>query len=308
MTASAIARRHDRAADRRALLAGLDRHLGDDALDEQVELGVVDGRRRGRGSSSSASRPRRRAATPPCSTLGWLRSSPAVCAEPVNATESCTVELVEQPAGLPHSSWSEPSGRMPDSMIRRTTSSVRYAVWLAGLTMLGRPGEERGRELLEHPPDREVEGVDLDRDAGPRGVDVLADERARRGRAARAAVEEDGVVGQLADALAGEAEQRAEAAVDVDHRVALGRAGAERELVELVLVLPSGAWPSALSSPARSWKVSARIAGPPTVAGVRRHRAEVEARAEDPGDLLAGGGVEQRACPRRSAVNQRPAA
>ena len=47
------------------------------------------------------------------------------------------------------------------------------------------PGEERGGELLEHAPDREVEGVDLHRDARPRGVDVLADERAARGRAAR---------------------------------------------------------------------------------------------------------------------------
>ena len=72
--------------------------------------------------SESASTP---SCTPPCITLVWVRSIPAVCAEPVNATESCTVSSSSRPAGLPHSSWSAPSGRMPDSTMRRTASSVR---------------------------------------------------------------------------------------------------------------------------------------------------------------------------------------
>ena len=38
------------------------------------------------------------------------------------------------------------------------------------------PGQESRRQLFQHSPDRKVEGVDLQRDAAPRGVDVLADE------------------------------------------------------------------------------------------------------------------------------------
>jgi hypothetical protein len=38
------------------------------------------------------------------------------------------------------------------------------------------PGDERRGELLQRPPDREVERVDLDRDPVQRGEDVLADE------------------------------------------------------------------------------------------------------------------------------------
>ena len=98
--------------------------------------------------SESASTP---SCTPPCSTCGWLRSRPAVWAEPVNATESCTVSSSSRPRGLPASSWSEPSGRIPDSMIRRTTASVRYAVWLAGLTMLGSPARNAGASFSSIP-------------------------------------------------------------------------------------------------------------------------------------------------------------
>ena len=51
--------RDEGAADRGALLPRLDRHLRDQLLDEEVELLACPARRRGRGSSSSASRPRR---------------------------------------------------------------------------------------------------------------------------------------------------------------------------------------------------------------------------------------------------------
>ncbi len=50
-----------------------------------------------------------------------------------------------------------------------------------------RHAREQGRgELLEHPPDREVEGVDVHRRALQRRVDVLADEACRSSTAARA--------------------------------------------------------------------------------------------------------------------------
>ena len=63
--------------------------------------------------------------TPPCSTDGCWRRIPAVCAEPVKATESWTPRWSSRSPADPASSWSEPSGRIPDSMMRRTTSSVR---------------------------------------------------------------------------------------------------------------------------------------------------------------------------------------
>ena len=63
--------------------------------------------------------------SPPCSTDGCWRRMPAVWAEPVKATESWTPRWSSRSPAEPDSSCREPSGRMPDSMMRRTTSSVR---------------------------------------------------------------------------------------------------------------------------------------------------------------------------------------
>ncbi len=99
----------------------------------------------------------------------------------------------------------------------------------------GHPGDERRRQLLEHPPDREVERVDLDRHAGARGVDVPPDEVTAATQLLDGSVEEDDVVGQLARAPRRDRHHRADAAVDVDGAVAGGRAGPVRQVVELVL-------------------------------------------------------------------------
>jgi hypothetical protein len=98
--------------------------------------------------SESASTP---SVTPPSRTFGWRRRMPAVCAEPVNATESCTVSSSRSEPALPATSWSEPSGRIPDSMMRRTVSSVRYAVWPAGLTIVGSPARNAGASFSSIP-------------------------------------------------------------------------------------------------------------------------------------------------------------
>ncbi|SLJ82042.1 Uncharacterised protein [Mycobacteroides abscessus subsp. abscessus] len=58
-------------------------------------------------------------------TTGCARSSAAVSAEPVNATESCPPRWSSRSPALPHSSCTEPSGSSPDSMIRRNAASVR---------------------------------------------------------------------------------------------------------------------------------------------------------------------------------------
>ena len=177
-------------------------------------------------------------------------------------------------------------------MMRRTTSSVRYAVWLAGLTIVGSPARNAGRELLEHAPDREVERIDLHRDAGPRGPEVLAEEHAGLAELLGRAVEDHGVVGQLAGALAGIAEHRADAAVDVDLGVAERRAGARRQGVELVLVLAE-VLGDGLEDAGALVERQRADRRPADVAGVVDHRRQVEPGRRDPGDLLAGGRVEK---------------
>ena len=96
-------------------------------------------------------------------------------------------------------------------------------------------GEQRRREFLEHPPDREVEGVDVHRHALERGVDMLADEGAALRQRLDRAVEQHMRVGKLAAALRREGEEGAGAALDVDPAVLAGRAGLVVELVQLLL-------------------------------------------------------------------------
>ena len=62
-----------------------------------------------------------------CCSTGGMRAqlALAVRAEPVNATMSWPVEVVEQVAEPPAMSCRLPSGSSPDSTIWRTTASVR---------------------------------------------------------------------------------------------------------------------------------------------------------------------------------------
>src|SRR5699024_6772833 len=71
----------------------------------------------------------------------------------------------------------------------------------------GHARDEGGGELLQHAPDGEVEGVDLHRDAGHRGVDVGAQDARVAGEDLGGAVHDDVPVGQLAAALGGVGEQ-----------------------------------------------------------------------------------------------------
>ena len=66
----------------------------------------------------------------------------------------------------------------------------------------GRNACEQGRpELLQHTPDGEVEGVDVQGHALERCIDVLADERAPLPDRLHGAIDQDRVVGELAPAL-----------------------------------------------------------------------------------------------------------
>ena len=239
--------------------------------------------------SESASTP---SWTPPCSTERVLAQVGAGRGGAGERDRVLRAELVEQAGGAAAEQLQRALGEDAglDDPADDELGEVRR---LAGrLDDRRQPGEEGRGELLEHAPDREVERVDLHRDAGPRGVDVLAEEGALPAELLRPAVEDDGVVGQLAGALAGVGEDRADAAVDVDRRVALGGAGAGGERVELVLALgevlgqrleQAGALVEG-QRPERRTADRARVVG---------HRAEVEPGRGDPGDLLAGGGVEE---------------
>src|SRR5690606_2923134 len=94
-------------------------------------------------------------------------------------------------------------------------------------------GEERGSELLQRPPDREVEGVDLQGDAVSRGCDVLANERAAAAEWLEPSINQNRVVRKLSTTLAAVAEQHANAAVDVSFRVRPRRAGIGGDGIEL---------------------------------------------------------------------------
>ena len=131
----------------------------------------------------------------------------------------------------------EPSGSRPLSTIRRTTASVRYAVWLAGFTIVGTPARNAGRQLLEEAPHREVEGVDLHGHPAQRRPEVLAGERAALAERLDGAVEDGDVVRQLALRLArvgrGRCRSRRRCRPALSRSVAPVRA---RHRVELVLV------------------------------------------------------------------------
>ena len=60
-------------------------------------------------------------------------------AEPVKVTTSCDSTVSRIVLALPQISCSAPSGKIPDSMISRTTTSVRKEVAVAGFTTAGTP-------------------------------------------------------------------------------------------------------------------------------------------------------------------------
>ena len=156
---------------------------------------------------------------------GCVRSFAAVDAEPVNPTLSCSVRWSNRSPRPPATNCTEPAGSRPESTISSTSFAVEERGRAGRLDQRRDAGQERRRQLLQRTPDREVERVDLHRDAVQRGADVLADEGAAAAERLEAAVDVDRVVGQLAAALRRVGQQHAEAAVDVELRVAEGGAG-----------------------------------------------------------------------------------
>ena len=152
-----------------------------------------------------------------------------------------------------------------------------------GLGDDGQAGEDRRRELFQHAPDREIERVDLNRDAFAGNKDMLAHELSALGQELGVAVDQDMVVRQFAPALGGVDEQRPDAAVDVDAAVRERRAGVVGELVERlpvgVEVLGEGF--QQIGALMEGERAQRRPADAP---GVARHLADVEAVAGDQRD------------------------
>ena len=231
--------------------------------------------------------------TPPVCTEACERSRSAVDAEPVKATTSPRRRCVEQGRHASRHQLERALGQQPGLDQDAHHGFGEVSGWGGRLHESRHAGDEGRRELLERAPDREVEGVDLHRDAGQARVDVAADEAAVLRERLDRAVDVDLRVGQLAAALRRVGEEHADAAVDVDPRVVAGRAGAGREGVQLLLAL--GEHERHLLEQ-HGALVEGQLAegglsdGSRVLEGAR----EVEALGADLGDELTGGGVADR--------------
>ncbi len=152
--------RHDGAPDGGALLAGLDGHLGDHGLDEGVELRraldrvrAQDGgvERVGLGGEADAALHNVRVRL---QRVGRGRGAG-------EGHEVAVVEVVQERAGRAGDELQGPL-RQDVGLDHGLDHGRRHiAGGRGGLDDGGNAGDERGRKLLQHAPDREVEGVDL---------------------------------------------------------------------------------------------------------------------------------------------------
>ena len=101
----------------------------------------------------------------------------------------------------------------------------------------GHPRQQRRRQFFQHPPDREVERVDMHRDTLQRHADMLAQKAAVARKLLDLAIDIDLPVRHLAAALAGHHHHRADTALDIDRPVAPGRPGQRVQRVQLFLAL-----------------------------------------------------------------------
>ena len=153
-------------------------------------------------------------------------------------------------------------------------------------------GQERRGQLFQHPPDREVERVDLQGDAAARRVDVLADELPGAAESFHRPVDEHRGVGQFPAALAGIGEQHPDAAVDVDDGIPLRGTGPRRDGIELfAFAVQVGGQRLERQGPLVKGHVPQRW----STNGSRmiQHGHHVDRVGADDGHRFSGGGVEQ---------------
>ena len=155
------------------------------------------------------------------------------------------------------------------------------------------PGQEGRRQLLQHPPDREVVGVDLHRRTPPRRHDVAPDETACPTEHLDRSVDEQGAGGQLATPAAGVGEQGPEPAVDVDQAVLVGRPGGVGQLVAGV-ALTHQQRPELLEDGSPVVEGHRPQCGSPDGPGVLQGLGGGDRRGRHAGHLDARGRVQQR--------------
>ena len=257
--------RRDDTADRGAFLPGLHRHLARDLLDEKIEL------RRARDRIGAKDRG--------VQTVGLHREAYRVCdhrrmrlelaSRPGRAGKGDRVlprQVIEHIAHRTADKLKSALGqdaRLDDAPHHKLGQIGRLA---GGFDYAGHTGQQRRRDLFQHPPDGEVEGVDMHRDALQGRQDVLRAETAILRKQLQIAIGQDAGVGQLAPPFRGEGQHGADAALDVDPTVRARGAGAIAFVVELFLALHQ--------------REAKRLEHPGTL--MERHRAQLR-----PGGLAA---------------------
>ena len=276
-------------ADGSAFLARLDRHLGDDFGHEQVEL-----RRAGRGVGAE----QRGVETV---LLGdefdafaehdrvglELRRGRGRAGE---ADHILPAQMVEQVADPADDQLDRAVGQQAGVDHDAEGGFAEVGGAAGRFDDRGHAGEQGRGELFEHSPDREVEGIDVDRRALERGIDVLADEAAAFAQRLQFAVEQDVSIRQFATALGGEGEQGAGAALDVDPAVLAGGAGRHVERVKLFLAGEDGE-AEAFDDPRALMEGEGTQRRTADIAGVGEHGGEIDPARSGRGDETAVDGA-----------------
>ena len=236
MTASTLRMGDHDAADGRAFLACLGCHFAQDFLDEEGELlrafGGIGAKDRGVEAvllGDEACRVLRNGRV----TAQHERGLGGAC----EADHILGAEAVKE---IPHAARNQLESALGEKPALKHDFDCEFSDIGGGARGLHNGGDacEQGwRELFEHPPDGEVEGVDMDTDAAQRRADVLAHERAVARELLQITINIDMRFGKLAAALGGEDKHRSDAAVDVDQVVFLGGACVKAEIIERLLVL-----------------------------------------------------------------------
>ncbi|MCY1291820.1 hypothetical protein D9M70_410230 [compost metagenome] len=227
---------NDGAADRRALLPGLGGHLAGDFLDEQVEFFVVRGDFRGEDRAVQRvgfGVERNRVAH----QVGVDAQLGGGVGRTGEGHHVLALQAVQQVAGAADDQLQAAFGQQAGFVHQAHGGFGQVAGGGGRFDDAGHAGEEARGELLQHAPDREVEGVDVHGQAAARHQDMGAGEGALLAQRHGRTFVDDVSRRQLAGADAGVAEQGAAAALDVDPAVGAGGAAVAGQGVELFLVL-----------------------------------------------------------------------
>ena len=284
--------RHQRAADRRALLARLDRHLADHLAHEEVEF----------RAARLYVRPQDRAVE----RIGFgIEGNRAADQVRVRAQHDgrvgrageghhvLRVQQLEQVAGTPDHQL-QGAGRQQPRVVDRTHQRLGEKARGGGrLHDAGHTGQKARCELLQDAPDREVERVDVHGHAAPGHQHMRAGECILFADLHGRALVDQVARRQLGRRARGVACERADAAVDVHPTVLAGRPGEGGECVQGLL--GGGQVLGQPSQDARPLlEVQRQQRRQPDLPGVGERRLEIDGVGVGVGDDVARDGTGQR--------------